>query len=43
MPDLVLHFDLAATGIDLGDSNVCLLARTREGVGLYGCDTIIVK
>ncbi len=41
--DLVLHFEVAATGIDLGDSNACLLARTRDGVGLYGCDAIIVQ
>jgi hypothetical protein len=43
LPDLILHFDVAATGIDPGDGNACLLARTRDGVGLYGCDTIIVK
>jgi hypothetical protein len=41
--DLVLHFDVGATGIDPGDSSACLIARTRDGVGLYGCDGIVTR
>jgi hypothetical protein len=41
--DLVLHFEVADTGIDLTDSSACLLARTKDGIGLYGCDAITVR
>lgn len=42
-PDMVLHFDVEATGIDFGDTAACVIARTRDGIGLYGCDAIIVQ
>ena len=38
--DLLLHFDMPATGIDPGDTKACLTARTLGGVGVYGCDTV---
>lgn len=41
--DLLLHFDVGSTGIDFGDTSACLLARTRDGVGLYGCNAIVTQ
>lgn len=43
LPDLLMHFEVAATGIDPDDSRACLLARTTAGVGLYGCDAITTR
>ena len=42
-PDLLLHFEVRATGIDPGDTNACLTARTRDGIGLYGCNAIVTR
>lgn len=42
-PDLVLHFDLPRTGIDLGDTKACLIGRLTTGAGVYGCDVISPK
>jgi len=42
-PDLLLHYDVGATGIDLGDTAACLRARTTAGVGLFGCEAITTK
>ena len=42
-PDLLLHFDVAATGIDAADTSACLKARTIGGVGLYGCEPIVTR
>ena len=42
-PDVLLHFAVGDTGIDLGDTAACLIARTRDGVGLYGCDAIVTR
>ncbi len=41
--DLVMHFDTAGTGIDLGDTRACLIARTTPGEGVYGCDAVTVR
>jgi hypothetical protein len=42
-PDLVLHFEVSATGIDVSDTAACLRARTTGGIGLYGCEAITTK
>lgn len=42
-PDLLLHFDVAATGIDSPDTSACLIGRTRDGVGIYGCNAIVTR
>ena len=39
--DLVLHFDVAASGIDAGDTQACLIGRTSAGVGIYACGPIV--
>jgi hypothetical protein len=39
-PDLVALFDVRGTGIAFGDAFVCLLAETRDGTALEGCDAI---
>jgi hypothetical protein len=41
--DLVLHFDLSRTGIDLVDTKACLIARTTSGTGVYACEVISPK
>ena len=38
--DLVLHFDAAETGIEVGDTTACLTGRTNTGVAIQGCDVI---
>jgi hypothetical protein len=38
--DLVARFDVSETGIAFGDSELCLVAETTEGVLLEGCDAI---
>ena len=38
--DLLLHYDVAFTGIDPGDTSACLTGRTPSG-GVYGCDAIL--
>jgi hypothetical protein len=38
--DLVARFDVRETGIAFGDSELCLVAETKEGVLLEGCDAI---
>jgi hypothetical protein len=42
-PDLLLHFDVEATGIDSTDTSACLKARTTAGVGLFGCEPIVTR
>ena len=42
-PDLVLHFIVDNTGIDLGDTTACLIGRTRDGIGVYGCGAVLVR
>lgn len=39
--DLVLHFEVAETGIDPGDTTACLTGETGEGVEIEGCDAIV--
>ena len=41
--DLVLHFEIAGTGIDQGDTSACLTGRTRDGAVVTGCDAIVVR
>jgi len=41
--DLVLHFDLGRTGIDLVDTKACLIGRTTAGTGVYACEVISPK
>lgn len=41
--DLVLHFLTSATGIDAGDTRVCLSGRTSAGIGVYGCQAVSVR
>ena len=43
VPDLLLHFSVAATGIDLNDTSACVIGRTFDGVGIYGCDVITIR
>ena len=41
--DLLLHFEVSQTGIDLTDTKACLIGRASDGIGVYGCDTIVVS
>lgn len=41
--DLLLHVATAATGLDLADTRACLAGRTTLGIGVYGCDAVVVK
>jgi hypothetical protein len=38
--DLVLHFRTQQTGIQLGDTQACLVGQTRSGTAIEGCDHI---
>jgi hypothetical protein len=38
--DLVLHYEVAQTGIDIGDTSACLTGITGGGIHVYGCDVI---
>jgi len=39
-PDLLLHYEVSQTGIDPGDTTVCLTGKTFAGVSIEGCDSI---
>jgi hypothetical protein len=39
--DLLLHFEVAATGIDAGDTTACLIGRLQNGSGIYGCGALV--
>ncbi len=39
-PDLLLHYEVGATGIDSGDTTACLTGKTFAGVSIEGCDSI---
>ena len=43
LPDLLLHFDVQPTGIDLNDTRACVIGRTLDGIGVYGCDVITTR
>jgi hypothetical protein len=38
--DLVLHYEVVQTGIDIGDTSACLTGITGAGIHVYGCDSI---
>ncbi len=40
-PDLLLHYEVAQTGIDAGDAKACLTGETKGGVAIEGCDRIM--
>lgn len=41
--DLLLQYDVAATGIDRGDTQACLSGKTRSGTAIEGCDSILTR
>jgi hypothetical protein len=41
--DLIVHFEIAGTGIDRGDTNACLTGTTTDGIAVTGCDAIVVR
>lgn len=41
--DLVLHFEIQQTGIDVGDTQACLTGKTISGQQFENCDTIQVR
>jgi uncharacterized delta-60 repeat protein len=41
--DLLLHFEIANTGIDPGDTKACLTGKTTAGVPIEGCDRISAR
>jgi uncharacterized repeat protein (TIGR01451 family) len=38
--DLVFHFEVLATGIDMTDTTACLKGTASDGTGFYGCDVV---
>lgn len=38
--DLVLHFEIRETGIELGDTEACLEGVTADGAPFRGCDSV---
>ena len=38
--DLLLHYETSQTGIDFGDTQVCLTGTTFDGRPIQGCDSI---
>jgi len=42
-PDLLLHYEVAETGIDPGDTQACLTGRTRTGGAIEGCDRVLTR
>jgi uncharacterized repeat protein (TIGR01451 family) len=38
--DLLFHYSVLETGIDLGDATACLRGTTEDGNGFYGCDAV---
>jgi len=41
--DLLLHYETAQTGIDMGDMQACLTGDTFGGPPITGCDSIKTK
>ena len=39
-PDLLLHYEVNQTGIDLGDTLACLTGKTFGAASIEGCDSI---
>jgi uncharacterized delta-60 repeat protein len=42
-PDLLLHYEIAQTGIDAGDEQACLSGETHAGNAIEGCDRITTR
>jgi hypothetical protein len=38
--DLMLHYEVSQTGIDLGDTEACLIGQLLASGGVYGCGAI---
>jgi hypothetical protein len=38
--DMMFHFESTETGIDLGDTEACLIGEDMDGIGIYGCDAV---
>jgi uncharacterized delta-60 repeat protein len=41
--DLLLHFEIASTGIDPGDTEACLTGKTAGSLAIEGCDGISTR
>jgi hypothetical protein len=41
--DLVLHYEVRRTGIDVGDTSACLTGTTFAGRTIVGCDAVKTK
>jgi uncharacterized repeat protein (TIGR01451 family) len=41
--DVVFHFEVQTSGIDMGDTTACLKGETTDGIGFYGCDVITTQ
>jgi hypothetical protein len=39
--DVLLHYEVKATGIDKGDTTACLIGRLKDGSGIYGCAPLV--
>jgi len=39
--DMLLHFEMAATGIDQGDATACVIGKLNDGTGVYGCGVLV--
>lgn len=38
--DMLLHYEVEQTGIDLTDTRACLIGNTTAGIGIFGCDSV---
>ena len=38
--DMMLHYEVEQTGIDLTDTSACLIGSTTSGIGIFGCDSV---
>jgi hypothetical protein len=40
---MLLHYDVARSGLRAGDAQACLSGRTTSGRTILGCDAIVAK